>query len=81
MPRIVTPMETSASRHSVTNIIRRQPTNCVAALMIVGRLFVSPCCRVETSFVMRLRMSPCEVVPKYFCGTRLILAESSPRMR
>ena len=72
---------TSAMRHSVTNIIIRQPANCVAALMMVGRLLVSPCWSVDTSFVMRLKMSPCEVVLKYFCGTRLIFSESSPLMR
>ncbi len=71
----------SAIRHSVTNIIMRQPTNCVAALMMVGRLLVSPCWSVDTSFVMRLKMSPCEVVLKYFCGTRLIFSESSLLMR
>ena len=77
----VTPSEISASRHSVTNIMIRQPINCVAALMMVGRLLVSPCWSVDTSLVMRLRMSPCEVVLKYFCGTRLIFSESSPRIR
>ena len=66
---------TSAMRHSVTNIIIRQPTNCVA------RLFVSPCWSVDTSFVIRLKISPCEVVLKYFCSTRLIFSESSPLMR
>ena len=49
--------------------------------MMVGRLLVSPCWSVDTSFVMRLKMSPCEVVLKYFCGTRLIFSESSPLMR
>ncbi len=34
------PSETSASRHSVTNIMMRQPKNCVAAEIIVGRLLV-----------------------------------------
>ena len=58
----------------------RQPTNCVDALMMVGRLLVSPCCRVETSLVMRLRISPCEVVLKVFCGTRLIFSERSARI-
>ena len=42
-PTSVTPSAASARRHCVTNIMMRQPTNCVAALMIVGRLFVSPC--------------------------------------
>ena len=50
-------------------------------LMIMGRLLVSPCCRVDTSFVIRLRISPWEVVLKYFCGTRFIFCESSPRIR
>ena len=44
----------------------RQPINCVAAEIIVGRLFVSPCCSVETSFVIRLSISPCEFSAKYF---------------
>ena len=80
-PISVMPSEVSARRHSVTNIMMRQPVNCVTALIIVGRLFVSPCWSVETSFVMRLRMSPCEVVLKYFCGTRFIFSDSSPRIR
>ena len=69
--------EMSASRHSVTNIIIRQPTNCAAALIIVGRLFVRPCCKVETSFVIRLSISPCECELKYFCGTQFIFLERS----
>ena len=80
-PTSVIASETSASRHSVTNIMMRHPTNCMAAEMMVGRLLVRPCWSVETSFVMRLRMSPCEWKLKYFCGTRLIFSESSPRIR
>ena len=45
--------------------------------MMVGRLLVRPCWSVETSFVMRLRMSPCAWKLKYFCGTRLIFSDSS----
>ena len=80
-PTTVTHSAASAMRHSVTNIMMRQPTNCVAALMMVGRLLVRPCWSVETSFVMRLRMSPCEWRLKYFCGTRLIFSDSSARIR
>jgi len=65
-PKNVMNSEMSASRHSVTNIIIRQPTNCAAALIIVGRLFVRPCCKVDTSFVIRLSISPCECELKYF---------------
>ena len=80
-PTSVMPSAASARRHSVTNIMMRQPINCVAAEMIVGRLLVRPCWSVETSLVMRLRISPCAWKLKYFCGTRLIFSDSSPRIR
>ncbi len=66
--------------HSVTNIIIRHPTNCVAALIMVGRLLVMPCCSVETSFVIRLRISPVDVSPNCFCGTLLIFTVKSCRI-
>ena len=57
-PTRVTAMAARAMRHSVTNIITRQPMNCAAALIMEGRLLARACCRVLTSLVTRLRMSP-----------------------
>ena len=34
-------------RHSVTNIMIRQPANCAAALIMVGRLLVRACWSVD----------------------------------
>ena len=42
-PATVTSTAESAMRHSVTNIIMRQPANCAAELMMDGRLLDSAC--------------------------------------
>ena len=57
-PSKVTPTAARAMRHSVTNIITRQPRNWAEALMMEGILLARACCRVLTSLVTRLRMSP-----------------------
>lgn len=76
----VTAMAAIAIRHSVTNIITRQPMNCAAALIMEGRLLASACCRVLTSLVTRLRISPKGTEWKYFMGTLLIFFERSLRI-
>ena len=58
-PRSVSRISAPAMRASMTSIITRQPTNWMSELSMPGRLFARPCCTVETSFVMRLKISPC----------------------
>ena len=57
-------MAARAMRHSVRNIITRQPMNWAAALIMEGRLLARACCRVLTSLVTRLRMSPWDTLLK-----------------
>ena len=78
-PSTVTRIAASAIRHSVTNIMMRQPINCAPELIMEGRLLDSVCWRVLTSLVTRLRMSPWAVVLKYCMGTRLIFRDRSSR--
>ena len=67
-------------RHSVTNIMMTQPVSWATALIMDGRLLDRACCSVLTSFVTRLRISPCAMRLKQLMGTRLILAHRSRRI-
>ena len=79
-PIIVAAMAASAMRHSVTNIMMTQPVSWATALIMDGRLLDRACCSVLTSFVTRLRISPCAMRLKQLMGTRLILAHRSRRI-
>ena len=57
-PSTVMATAASAMRHSVTNIMIRQPMNCAPELIMEGRALDRVCWRVLTSLVTRLSRSP-----------------------